>query len=305
MTRNFTGQETSLPKDLAGRVVAVTGAGRGIGRSEALEFARLGARVVVNNRSAPAAHTAVEEIRAAGGEAVAHVGDVSDMALAESLVAAAVAAFGGLDVLVNNAGIVRDRMLVNMSEAEWDEVVRVNLKGTFATLHHAARYWRECAREAPRQAAVINTTSAAGLFRNPGQTNYAAAKAGVAALTVTASVELARYGVTVNAISPVAATDMSAQFIDPAQRLDGDFDRYAPDNIAPLVCWLGGPQARGVTGRVFYVKGGLISVSEGWRAGPEIDGRARWTQAGLSAVVPDLVRRAQPNAEISGGIPEG
>lgn len=290
--------------ELAGRIVAVTGAGRGIGRAEALELAALGARVVVNNRSAAAGEAAVEAIRAAGGEAVLHLGDISDMAIAQGLVQTAIDAFGGLDVLVNNAGMVRDRMLVNMSEEEWDEVVRVNLKGCFAPLQQAARYWRDCAKTAPRQAAVINTTSAAGLFKNAGQTNYAAAKAGVASLTVTAAVELARYGVTVNAVSPFAATEMSAHMIDPAIRMDGDFDRYDPGNIGPLIGWLAGPDAREVTGRVFQVKGSAIGVVEGWLMGPSAEsGGGRWTQAGLSAAMPGIVKQARPAADFNGRVP--
>jgi NAD(P)-dependent dehydrogenase (short-subunit alcohol dehydrogenase family) len=291
-------------RELEGRIVAVTGAGRGIGRAEALELARLGAKVVVNNRSAPAGEAAVEEIRAAGGEAVLHLGDVSDMAVAQGLVQAAHEAFGGLDVLVNNAGMVRDRMLVNMSEEEWDEVVRVNLKGCFAPLQQAARYWRDCSKTAPRQAAVINTTSSAGLFQNVGQTNYAAAKAGVASLTVIAAVELARYGVTVNAVSPFAATEMSAHLIDPAIRMDGDFDRFDPGNIGPLIGWLAGPEAREVTGRVFQVKGSMIGVVEGWLMGPTAEsGAGRWTQEGLTAAIPGLVKQARSTADFNGRVP--
>jgi NAD(P)-dependent dehydrogenase (short-subunit alcohol dehydrogenase family) len=284
-----------------GRIVAVTGAGRGIGRAEALEFGRLGARVVVNNRSADAAHEVAGLIREAGGEAVAFVGDVSDMAVAEGLLACALEAFGGFDVLVNNAGIVRDRTLVNMTAEEWDDAVRVNLRGPFATLSCAARWWRERSREgAAVQAAVINTTSAAGLFCNPGQANYAAAKAGVASLTINASIELARYGVTVNAISPVAATDMSAAFIDPAKRSVGGFDAYAPENVAPLAGWLASLEARAVTGRVFHIKGGSISVAEGWLLGPEIDGGARWSADALGPAIADLIGRARPNAGVDG-----
>jgi NAD(P)-dependent dehydrogenase (short-subunit alcohol dehydrogenase family) len=290
--------------ELDGRIVAITGAGRGIGRAEALELGRLGARVVVNNRSPDAGEAVVAEIRAAGGEAVLHVGDVSEMAVAQGLVQTAIDAFGGLDALVNNAGMVRDRMLVNMSEEEWDEVVRVNLKGCFAPLQQAARYWRDCSKTAPRQAAIINTTSAAGLFQNVGQTNYAAAKAGVASLTVTAAIELARYGITVNAVSPFAATEMSAHLIDPAIRMEGDFDRYDPGNVGPLIGWLCGPDARDVTGRVFQVKGTMIGVVEGWLMGPDAQsGGGRWTQRGLSAAIPGLVKRARPAADFNGRVP--
>jgi NAD(P)-dependent dehydrogenase (short-subunit alcohol dehydrogenase family) len=285
----------------AGRVVAITGGGRGIGRAEAIELARHGAHVVVNNRSAEPAHEVAELIRAEGGSAVVHVGDVSDMAIAAGLIQLALSEFGRLDVLVNNAGIVRDRMLVNLPEEDWDEVVRVNLKGTFTTLVQAARYWRGLAKEGtPVAAAVINTTSNAGLFRNPGQSNYAAAKAGVASLTVNAAYELGQYGVTVNALAPAAATTMSGHLIDPAKRDIDGFDPYAVENVAPLVAWLASMEARDVTGRVFEVKGGRIAVVEPWRIGPEHDIGRKWEAAEMGPTVTDLVSRARGNVNVMG-----
>ena len=282
------------------RVVAVTGAGRGIGRAEAIAFAECGAKVIVNNRSRARADDAVDVIRASGGVAVAHVGDVSEMAVAEGLLRCALENFGRLDVLVNNAGIVRDRMLVNMTEDEWDDAIRVNLRGTFTTMRTCASYWRERSRAETVNAAIINTTSAAGLYRNLGQTNYAAAKAGIASMTIIAADELARYGVTVNAIAPAAATDMSEHLIDPEIRFHGDFDIYAPENIAPLVVWLGSMAGRGVTGRVFDVKGGRVAVAEGWHLGPQLDLRRKWDVDEIGDSIGELVKRARPNATVDG-----
>ena len=285
----------------AGRVVAVTGGGRGIGRAEALELARHGACVVVNNRSPGPAHEVVELIEQEGGEAVAHVGDVADMAVAAELVELAVATYGRLDVLLNNAGIVRDRMLVNLAEEDWDEVVRVNLRGTFTTVSRAANYWRQLHKEGkPVDAAIINTTSSAGLFRNPGQANYAAAKAGVTSLTINAAYELARYGITANALAPAAFTDMTAHLIDPRKRDVDGFDPFDADNVAPLAAWLASMEARAVTGRVFEVKGGRIAVAEGWRIGPEIDIGRRWEAGDLAGPVAELLAKAQGNFDVTG-----
>ncbi|MFI7135299.1 SDR family oxidoreductase [Nonomuraea sp. NPDC050153] len=289
-----------------GRVVIVTGAGRGIGRGHALEFARQGAKVVVNDLGADvdgtgtsaAASEVVAEIEAMGGEAVVDGEDVSDFDGAQRLVQTAVDRFGGLDVLVNNAGILRDRMLVNMTADEWDAVIRVHLRGTFAPLRHAAAYWRSKAKAGePVDARIINTTSSSGIYGNPGQGNYGAAKAGIAGLTVIAAKELERYGVTVNAIAPAALTRMTEGLLPPgATGAD-------PDDIAPLVVWLAGAEARGITGRVFNVRGGAISVAEGWHAGPGVDKGSRWDPAELGAVIPALVGKAAPNALTSGRIP--
>jgi NAD(P)-dependent dehydrogenase (short-subunit alcohol dehydrogenase family) len=293
------------------RVVIVTGAARGIGRGHALEFARQGYAVVVNDLGADVDGTGgstgpagevVDEIRAMGGQAVANGDDVSDFAAAERLVRSTIDRFGRLDVLVNNAGILRDRMLVNMSEQEWDAVIQVHLKGTFAPLRHAAAYWREEHKAGrPVDARVVNTTSSSGIYGNAGQSNYGAAKAGIAAMTVITAMELGRYGVTVNAVAPAALTRMTENLRPDREKPDPDaFDPSAPDNIAPLVVWLAGPAAREVTGRVFNVRGGTISVAEGWQAGPGVDKGARWTVEELDDVLPGLVAKAAPNADQRG-----
>jgi len=285
----------------SGRVVVVTGAGQGLGRAHALAFAAAGAHVVVNDIG-PAADDVVREIRAAGGSAVASVGDVADWDYARSLIAVATQTYGRLDALVNNAGLVRDRMLVNMSEAEWDEVVRVDLKGHFAPLRHAAAYWRDRAKAGePVAARVVNTSSGAGLMGSVGQSNYAAAKAGVAALTVVAAVELARYGVTVNAIAPSARTAMTEAVFADAMRAPSDgFDAMAPENVSPLVVWLASEEAGDVTGRVFEVAGGAVSVADGWQHGEVIDAGRRWRPEELGPVVRELIRKAPAPAPVYG-----
>ncbi|MFC4943952.1 SDR family oxidoreductase [Pseudonocardia sp. GCM10023141] len=299
-----------------GRVAVITGAARGIGRGHALEFARNGYRVVVNDIGAAVdgtgssdgpAGAVVEEIRALGGEAIANGDDVADWSGAQHLIASTVEHFGGLDVLVNNAGILRDRMLVNMTEQEWDAVIHVHLRGTFAPMHHAAQYWRDRFKAGePVAASVVNTTSSSGIYGNPGQSNYGAAKAGIAAMTIISAMELGRYGVTVNAVAPAALTRMTENLMPDRPAVpEGQFDAAAPDNIAPLVVWLGGLSAREVTGRVFNVRGGTISVAEGWSAGPGVEHGARWTVDELDDVVPELVAKAAPNATQDGRRPAG
>jgi NAD(P)-dependent dehydrogenase (short-subunit alcohol dehydrogenase family) len=294
-----------------GRVAVVTGAGRGIGRGHALEFARQGAKVVVNDLGAeldgaggstgPAGEV-VELIRNGGGEAIANGDDVSDWAGAERLVQAAVDAYGRLDVVVNNAGIVRDRMVVTMGEDEWDAVMRVHLKGTFATTHFAGLHWRERSKAGERPSGrVINTSSGAGLFGSVGQANYSAAKAGIAGFTLVAAAELARYGATVNAIAPSARTRMTeTTFAEMMAKPDEGFDRMAPDNVAPLVVWLGSEASAEVTGRVFEVEGGVLTVAEGWRRGPSVDKGARWEPAEVGPAVVDLLGKADAPVPVYG-----
>lgn len=230
----------------------------------------------------------------AGGRAVVNGDDVADWAGAKRLIGQAVETFGGLDVVVNNAGIVRDRMLVNLAEDEWDAVIRVHLKGHFATMRHAIEYWRaESKAGRARDARIINTSSGAGLQGSVGQGNYAAAKAGIAALTITAAAEFGRYGVTVNAIAPSARTRMTETvFADMMARPDDGFDAMAPENVSPLVVWLGSPDSAGVTGRMFEVEGGKVALADGWRHGVAEDRGARWRPSELGPVVRELIAKA-------------
>jgi NAD(P)-dependent dehydrogenase (short-subunit alcohol dehydrogenase family) len=290
-----------------GRVVVITGAGRGIGRAHALEFAAQGARVVVNDLGAEVdgsgsstgpAGEVVDEIRGMGGDAVANGDDVSSWEGAQRLINTAVETFGRLDTLVNNAGILRDRMLTNMTEDEWDAVIKVHLKGTYAPTRWAAAYWREQSKAGNAvDASVVNTSSASGLYGNPGQANYGAAKAGIAAFTIIASKELDRYGVRVNAIAPGALTRMTENLgmgQRAAELKPDQFNEMAPENIAPLVVWLGSSLSGGVSGRVFNVAGGRISVAEGWHRGPEVNKGDRWDPAELTEPVQKLLADAAP-----------
>lgn len=293
-----------------GRVVIVTGAGRGLGRAHALAYAAEGARVVVNDLGvgldgtpgpdSPAA-LVVAEIRAAGGQAVAHGGDIATTDGAASLVRTALETYGRLDTLVNNAGFLRDRMLVNLDEDDWDAVLRVHLKGHFLPLKHAAAHWRAEAKDGrtPR-ARVVNTSSGAGLSGSVGQGNYSAAKAGIIGLTLVAAAELGRYGVQVNAIAPAARTRMTERtFADTMAAPDADsFDAMAPENVSPLVVWLGASASAGVTGRVFETEGGRITVMEGWRPGPTADKGARWTPSEAG----DTALKLLAEAEVPGAV---
>jgi NAD(P)-dependent dehydrogenase (short-subunit alcohol dehydrogenase family) len=285
-----------------GRVVIVTGAGRGIGRAHALALAAAGARVVVNDVG-DAAERVAGEIAAAGGSAIASAGDVADWAYAERLVSEAVGAFGELHVLVNNAGIVRDRMLVSMSEEDWDAVLRVDLKGHFCPLRHAAAYWRERAKAGHAvEARIVNTSSGAGILGSVGQAAYSAAKAGIATLTLVQAVELARYGVTANALAPAARTRMTEGVFTEmmAEVGSGQFDAMDPANVSPLVVWLASAGSAAVTGRVFEVEGSVISVADGWRYGERADNGERWDPDELGAVVARLLEQAPEPAPVYG-----
>ena len=276
---------------LDGRIAIVTGAGRGIGRAHALELARQGAKVVVNDfglslageKEESPADSVVAEIKDLGGDAVTNGADVADFDQAEAMVQQAIDTFGGLDILVNNAGFVRDRMLVNTSEDEWDAVIRVHLKGHFAPLRHAGAYWRtESKAGRQREARVINTSSGAGLQGSIGQTTYSAAKAGIAGMTLVAAAEMGRYGVTVNAIAPVARTRMT----------EGAFDTSAmavPEDNSPVVAWLASAESADVTGRVVEIDGGQICLEQGWTHGPKRDLGRRWETTEVGPALRELI----------------
>jgi NAD(P)-dependent dehydrogenase (short-subunit alcohol dehydrogenase family) len=289
-----------------GRSVIVTGGARGIGREYCLEFARQGAMVMVNDlggdragggKDIGAAEEVAEEIRAMGGEAIANGSDVADWDQSGAMVQQAIDTFGGLDVVVNNAGILRDRMLVNMSIDEWDAVIRVHLRGTFCPMRHATAYWRDRSKAGEtNDARVINTTSVSGLFGNQGQTNYGAAKAGIASMTVISAKELMRYGVTVNAISPGALTRMTEDLgPPPEEQPEGTWSPRDPGNIAPICVWLGSSESKYVTGQVFESMRGQLCVYEGWHRGPMVEQDARFDPAKLGPIVEKMMKDRRPD----------
>ena len=288
---------------LDGRVAIITGAGRGIGREHALFFAAEGAKVVVNDLGGAVdgsgddrtpAEQVVDEIKQMGGEAIANADDVADWEGGQRLVNAAVEAFGDLHVLVNNAGILRDRVLVNMTEQEWDSVIHVHLKGHFVPTRWAAAYWREQSKSGKEvHASVVNTSSTSGLLGNPGQSNYGAAKAGIAAFSIIAAQELSRYGVRVNVIAPAARTRMTESTpglseIVQAPSEPGAFDTWDPANISPLVAYLASDGCP-FTGKVFFVQGGKVQFFQPWTLTSEIDKGGRWEVAELIEQVPSIV----------------
>jgi NAD(P)-dependent dehydrogenase (short-subunit alcohol dehydrogenase family) len=294
-----------------GRVVIVTGAGRGLGRSYALAFAREGAKVLVNDlgtdrtgqgRSSETAQQVVEEIRSLGGEAVANADDVSEWDSAAHLVNSAVETFGGLDAVVNNAGFLRDRMFVNASLDEWDAVIKVHLRGHFCVSRHAVDYWRARAKQQLQvDARIINTSSGAGLNGNVGQGAYSAAKGGIASLTLVQAAELRRYGITANALAPAARTRMTEPVYGHwMKRPESGFDELDPDNVAPLVVWLGSTESSGVTGRVFDLAGGRITLADGWNDGPTMDKGARWEPREIGPVVASLIAQQRQQKKVYG-----
>jgi len=290
-----------------GRVCIVTGAGRGIGREHSLMLAAEGAKVIVNDLGGSRdgtgtdrgpAQEVVDEIIAAGGQAVVNTDDISDWAGAERLIRQAIDTYGRLDVLINNAGILRDRMLTNMSEAEWDAVIKVHLKGTAGPAHFAAAYWRDRSKAGETvDARIINTTSPSGIYGNIGQTNYGAAKGGIASFTIIAADELARYGVTVNAIAPAALTRLTAD-LGIGDAPDEVKEAMSVKWIAPIVVWLASEESRGVTGRVFDVRGDLLAVSESWHQGPKVTNVL--DPSAVGPLVEELMNSARPNADMLG-----
>ena len=291
-----------------GRVCIVTGAGRGIGREHALMLASEGAKVVVNDLGGNVdgtggdlspAEQVVAEIRDLGGEAIANGDNVADWEGAQRLVNSAIEHFGTLDVVVNNAGILRDRMLTNMTEAEWDAVINVHLKGTFGPTRWAAAYWRDKVKAGEKvDGRIINTSSVSGIYGNPGQTNYGAAKAGIASFTIIAARELKRYGVTVNAIAPGALTRMTEGLAGMPQDDDSQREMMAPRWIAPVATWLASTQSADVTGRVIEVSGQMLAIAEGWHRGPTT--KPVEDPKDMDAVVRGLLANARKNADMSG-----
>jgi len=287
-----------------GKVAIVTGAGRGIGREEALLLAREGAAVVVNDLGGSAegagadatpAQQVVDEIEAGGGRAVANYGSVASFTEAKALIDQAVDTYGGLDVLINNAGILRDKMSFNMDEDEWDLVVDVHMKGHFCTARHAANYWRSKAKETgtPVNAAIVNTASESGLYGNAGQLNYAAAKAGIASMTIVLARELERSGVRVNCIAPVARTRLTEALAGDAMKpKEGDFDRFAPDNVAAVAAWLASDLSKGISGQVVKVMGGVVQLLEGWRPLTEATSDKPWTIDSVDAARAALLAKS-------------
>lgn len=285
-----------------GRVVIITGAGRGLGREHALAYAAEGAKVVVNDVGASLqgegqdmspAQEVVDLIRERGGEAITNGDDIADWDGAGRLVQSAIDTFGGLDTVVTNAGIVRDRMFVNMTVDEWDAVIRVHLRGTFCPVKHAVDYWRaESKAGRQRDGRVVTTSSGAGLHGSIAQTNYSAAKAGIATFTINIAAELGRIGVNANSIAPSARSRMTEEaFAEMMAKPESGFDAMDPANISPLVVWLGSADCN-VSGRVFECAGGLISLADGWQVGAEFDKGAKWEPAEIGAVVDDLVKAA-------------
>ncbi len=284
------------------RTVVITGAGAGLGRAYALAFAQEGASVVVNDIRLDAAQAVADEVKAAGGQAIANGGDITSLAGAQSILDAALAAFGDVHVVVNNAGVLRDRMFLSLSEEDWDMVMRVHLRGHYCMGNTFGRYWRDQKKAGKAvDARIINTSSGAGLQGSIGQSNYAAAKAGIAGLTLVQAAELARYGITANSLAPAARTAMTEGAMpDLVKKPDDGFDAWDPMNVASIVVWLGSPLSAHVTGRCFEAKGGEISVADGWHTGAIRDKGARWEPAELTAVVDELIAQGPKPQKVYG-----
>ena len=287
------------------RVVIVTGAGGGLGAAHARVFAAEGAAVIVNDINEAAALAVVEEITAAGGVAAVNTSDITHYDDSLNAVKQAIDTFGGLHVVVNNAGINRDRMFASMTEAEWDAIMAVHLMGHFCISSHAVHYWRGQSKEGKEVIArIINTTSGAGLQGSVGQSNYAAAKAGIVALTLNQAAELGRYGITANAVAPAARTGMTTAVEAMATRMavpeDGSFDYFAPENVSSLLVWLGSVESSDITGRVFESEGGKISIADGWRSTEGIDKGAHWQPAEIGEAIAELLKKEVPAQKVYG-----
>lgn len=290
---------------LEGRVAIITGAGGGLGAAHARVFATEGCAVVVNDINTGAAQAVVDEIVAAGGLAAVNSSDITNYDDSLNAVTQAVETFGGLHIVVNNAGINRDRMFASMTEEEWDVIMRVHLKGHFCIASHAVHYWRGQSKAGETVAArIINTTSGAGLQGSIGQSNYAAAKAGIAALTLNQAAELGRYGITANAVAPSARTGMTTAVPEMAERMkkptDGSFDRFAPENVSHLLAWLASEQANHVTGRVFEAEGGRLCICDGWRTTEGVDRDGPWAPAEIGAAMQLLLAKEVPAQKVWG-----
>ena len=290
---------------LQARVALITGAGGGLGAAHAKVMAREGCAVVVNDIDIAAAQAVVEDITAAGGKALVNSSDITSYDDSLNAVKQAIDSFGGLDIVVNNAGNNRDRMFVSMTEADWDAVMAVHLKGHFCISSHAVHYWRGQSRQgASVDARIINTTSNAGLQGSIGQSNYAAAKAGIAALTLNQAAELARYGITANAICPVARTGMTTAVAEMAERMaapqDGSFDHFAPENVSSVVAWLASPQGGGVSGRIIEAEGGRICICDGWRTTAGVDKGEHWRPAEVGHAMAEMLAAEVPAQKVWG-----
>ena len=290
---------------LEGRVAIVTGAGGGLGAAHARVFAAEGCAVIVNDINTDAAQAVVDEITAAGGKAEVNSSDITNYDDSLNAVKQAIASFGDLHIVLNNAGVNRDRMFASMTEAEWDTIMSVHLKGHFCISSHAVHYWRGQSKEGkPVDGRIINTTSGAGLQGSIGQSNYAAAKAGIAALTLNQAAELGRYGITANAVAPSARTGMTSAVPEMAERMkkpeDGSFDHFAPENVSNLLAWLGSAEAAHVSGRVFEAEGGRICLCDGWRTTEGVDRGAQWAPAEIGTAMRELLEQEVPAQKVWG-----
>ncbi len=285
------------------RVVIITGAGGGLGASYAKAFAAEGAKVVVNDINEAAAQMTVDAIKAEGGDAIVNTSDITNYEDSANAVKQAIDTYGTLHAVVNNAGVCRDRMFASMTEAEWDTVIAVHLKGHFCIASHAVHYWRDQSKQGNKIAArIINTSSGAGLNGSVGQSNYAAAKGGIASLTLNQSAELGRYGITANGLAPAGRTGMTEDVFSDMMKKpeDGSFDYYDPANVAPLVVWLGSEESSGVTGRIFEAEGGKISIADGWKSTKGVDKGDKWEAAEIAGAMDELLASEVPAQKVYG-----